>query len=392
VNNLKFNQKPLKFVICVAGGPEFPLSIQNWTLARRLAEHGHRVCIVTERQRHDLVGEWHGCQVLTWTSSQPTHLRDALFLWLLLKEFQPDVLITNFVSVYIGSIIGFLVGVKYRIAWYRNLTDQGDLDRPKSSLQWKWMQVINSIAYHLATHVVPVSQAGVEDLHNNFGIAIDKCQIFHTCRPDPIALLNHQLPGKSAIQRIICVGRLVPSKGQDVLIQAFKLLYERHPDVGLELELVGAGSSKQSYLEQVDRLGLRQVVHFTGKLEHLEVLRRLAMAQVMVVPFRCDIGPGVIPEALGMALPVVASACGGMPQLLGNSRAVTFVPPEDPVALSTAIETIICNPELQQAMADEARTLFLAKFHLNHWLNNVEDWLMNITNHYESGLAIAPEN
>src|SRR5262245_5598686 len=64
------------FVICT-GPLRSPESVQNWSLARSLAQTGHQVVVVVDNCRQDLVGSRHGCTVVTWPSMIPVRWQDA---------------------------------------------------------------------------------------------------------------------------------------------------------------------------------------------------------------------------------------------------------------------------------------------------------------------------
>ena len=371
--------RKLKIVICTSG-PKSPLSKQNWALARALATAGHEVTLLIDHEMHDLVGLWEGCTVLTWPSRRPVHWRDAFFLWRLFKRSRPDAILANFGSVNLAVLIGFLCRVPIRVAWYRTLSDQIALDTP-NQVRWKtaFLAKRKAIVYRLATHIAPVSEAAQADVCKTFAVPLEKCRIFHTCREDPREALGDQLVEKADRMRIVCVGRLNRSKGQDILLHAMKELQKIEPGWSWTLELVGDGPERHAYRKLAVELGLENSIVFGGFVEHQEVLRRVARAHVMVVPFRTDAGPGVIAEGLGLGMPMVVSASGAMPHQIGDSPCALLVPPEDPKALAEGLRTVLASPELRERMSYAARTLFLTKFHLDFWVADVMRWLIDTT-------------
>jgi glycosyltransferase involved in cell wall biosynthesis len=368
----------MRVIICT-DGPEEPKSKQNWALGAHLAALKHDVCLVTEGRRRDLVGNWKGCRVETWPSRRPSGIRDGVFFWRLLRTFRPDVVTTNFFSFYLGISISFLQRIPCRVAWYRGLLEQSDLDFPKSKPKRMLKLAINRRLFRMATHHAPVSPAGLDDLIRHYGVSPDKCRIFHTCRADPQMVEACRVKPPTAYRHVVFVGRLHYSKGQDILLHALKKLGDAWPDLPVKVTLVGGGPEEANYRRLARELGVDEQVYFTGRIPNSEVFHHLEAAHLMVVPVRSEIGPGVIPEALGMGLPVVVSSCGGMPSLLGDSPAVQFVPPVDADALADAIGEILSDEPRRLAMAAEARRLFLAKFNLDHWINGVADWLVEIS-------------
>lgn len=377
----------LSVVICT-GPPEYPLNKQNWRLARELHSRGNHVTLVLDLQREDLVGNSEYGSIATWPSSHPVSTKDFSFFWRLLKRTRPDAILANFSSVYVAMTAGFLRRVPIRIAWYRSLSDQRRLDSaPESVSRSLLTSLAKSVAFRLATHIVPVSAVARDDLCGQYELPPEKCTVITTRRLDPAEELGTSHVASPAGCRIVCVGRLVPSKGQDVLLQAFARLRELEPEWPVVLELIGGGPEHEAYAGLADKLGIRDRVELSGQVDHREVYARAARADVMVVPYRTDAGPGVIAEGLGLGLPLVACATGAMPELLGGSGAVRFVPPDDPVAMADVLREILGNPRMRATMSREARELFVQKFHIDSWIEDVIRLLESASR--DAGLASA---
>jgi glycosyltransferase involved in cell wall biosynthesis len=226
-----------------------------------------------------------------------------------------------------------------------------------------------------------------DDVCDRYGVRPGRCTVIQTRRADPA-----ESPGIAHIpdpegRRIVCVGRLVPSKGQDLLLRALARLVELEPDWPLALDLIGDGPLREAYAELADGLGIRDRVEFSGHLPHEEVFAAAARADVMVVPFRTDAGPGVLAEGLGLGLPLVACATGAMPELIGASRAVRLVPAEDSGALADALREVLADPAARAVMSREARDLFRREFHLDAWIADVLELIDSAAR--EAGLAPA---
>jgi glycosyltransferase involved in cell wall biosynthesis len=125
----------------------------------------------------------------------------------------------------------------------------------------------------------------------------------------------------------VCVGRVTPQKGQDVLVAAWPLVQQRQPDA--QLCLVGDG-------DLVPRIRARcpAGVRLCGAVE--DVRPWYAAADLVALPSRWEGLPLTLVEALACGRPVVASAVPGLADVL-PAGAGAVVPPEDPVALAAAI-------------------------------------------------------
>jgi glycosyltransferase involved in cell wall biosynthesis len=133
------------------------------------------------------------------------------------------------------------------------------------------------------------------------------------------------------------VGRLAPEKGMDVLLQAMALL----PDT--RAEVAGDGPERERLERSAHELGIASLVTFAGWVEapwpdHLA-------PDVLVVPSRREGFGLVAAEALMAGIPVVASAVGGLPEVLEHGAAGLLVPPEDPTALAGAIQSVLSDVE-----------------------------------------------
>ena len=144
--------------------------------------------------------------------------------------------------------------------------------------------------------------------------------------------------------RITYAGRLVADKGPDVLIDALGLLADPPPTF-----LLGDGEQRAALEHQVAGLGLGDVARFSGWQPHPEGL--IAGAAVHVVPSRRDSWSQSATLAMGLGVPVVATAVEGLPDTLAGGRGA-LVAPEDPRALAAAIGAVLagrCESDLDAA-------------------------------------------
>lgn len=141
--------------------------------------------------------------------------------------------------------------------------------------------------------------------------------------------------------RIVTVGRLHPTKGQDVLLAAVLELRRRRPDVGLDL--VGAGDPHDDAYERSLRLraaGAGDAVRFHGHLEDPWPL--VAGAAVYVQPSRAETQGLAFAQALRTGIPVVASDLPALRELAPDGAA-TLVPPDDVAALVAGLERALAG-------------------------------------------------
>lgn len=168
--------------------------------------------------------------------------------------------------------------------------------------------------------------------------------------------LDGWLEAAPAAPTIGYLARMCRDKGLDVLVEAFARLAPRKPE--LRLRIAGAMIGLDvPYVEALQRRireeGLEARVDFLPNLDLAEKRRFLASLSVLCVPVRYDESFGLyVLEALASRVPVVETACGGLPELVADTEGGVIVPPEDPAALAKALDSLL---------ADEPRRLALAR-------------------------------
>jgi len=146
--------------------------------------------------------------------------------------------------------------------------------------------------------------------------------------------------------RVLFVGRLVERKGVHRLVEAAV----RWPS-DVVVEVVGEGPERPRLEALAQALRVAERVRFLGQVTAEELRRRYAEADVFVLPAVVDAkgdteGLGVVLlEALAAGLPVVASAAGGIRDIVEHERTGLLVPPDDADALAAAVERVRRDPE-----------------------------------------------
>jgi glycosyltransferase involved in cell wall biosynthesis len=165
---------------------------------------------------------------------------------------------------------------------------------------------------------------------------------------------------------IIAVGRLIPKKGFGDLIRACALLTERRKSFGCEI--IGEGPLEKELRGQIAELQLKNHVVLTGAKPQTQLRRRLAAANVFVLPSVIDADggmdnlPTVIMEAMATGMPVVSTSIGGIPEMVIANETGFLVQPGDAAPMADAIETVIndCSSaaRLGHSGYERARALF----------------------------------
>lgn len=135
--------------------------------------------------------------------------------------------------------------------------------------------------------------------------------------------------------RIVTVARLSPEKGLEDLLTAVARAGAAGAD--LQLVLVGEGPDRERLQALAQELGIAARVRFAGFVgTRGELVALLDAADVFALPSRSEGLPHSVVEAMARGLPVVATAIGGLPELLGEGSGI-ILPPRDPQALAAVL-------------------------------------------------------
>ncbi len=171
--------------------------------------------------------------------------------------------------------------------------------------------------------------------------------------------LLHRTPYVGRSPRLLAVGRLVPKKGFDLLLQALPLILERCPE--LHVDIVGDGVLREELVAQSAALNLTGSVHFHGALSQERVFELLRGARVFAAP--CVVSadgdrdglPTVLLEAMAMGTPCVATPVTGIPEAIAHETTGLLVEPGNVAELAEACCELLLNPERAAALAGAAR-------------------------------------
>ena len=149
----------------------------------------------------------------------------------------------------------------------------------------------------------------------------DKCVYIPENGIDPKRFALQRTCEISRPIKAIFVGRLVPYKGADMLIEAAAPLIR---DLALTVEIVGDGPQMPELKALVEREGLGGGVKFTGRVEHTRVQEKLANADLFVFPSIREFGGAVVLEAMAIGLVPIVVDYGGPGELVTESTGYTI--------------------------------------------------------------------
>jgi glycosyltransferase involved in cell wall biosynthesis len=164
------------------------------------------------------------------------------------------------------------------------------------------------------------------------------------------------------------VGLLRPQKAHEVLLAALALLAGERPKLAL---LVVGGGPEQEYLERAARaFGVESRTRFLG--DRADVPDLLGAFDLAVCCSDFEGSPLSVMEYMDAGLPIVASAVGGVPDLIEDGVHGLLVAPRDPRALADAIVELLSDPQRARAMGARARERRAAEFDIELQVRRLE--------------------
>jgi glycosyltransferase involved in cell wall biosynthesis/O-antigen/teichoic acid export membrane protein len=191
-------------------------------------------------------------------------------------------------------------------------------------------------------------------------IAVMEDAIRHTRLPRRKALVIRngvfvpaaQAPSRMRPLRVLVLANLIAYKGHDVALAAFARVRASMPMLEARLQLAGAGPEEGPLRARARELGIDGDIEFLGSVADVPAL--LADCAFTVLPSLTEGMPNAVLESLAHGRAVVASAVGGVPEILEHGGGV-LVPPGDPAALAHAMRALLVDPAMTARLGAEGR-------------------------------------
>ena len=209
---------------------------------------------------------------------------------------------------------------------------------------------------------IGISKAVAE--HYETALGLHNVQVVH----NPVDLesidrmgLDHRGNTNDPI-RIVLPGRIVHEKGHHDLLQGLQILRDRNSE--FQVIFAGDGPLRDSVEEELRKLGLVDYVKITGVLQHDQMLKTIAEADIVVVPSRFE-GFGLTAiEAMALSKPVIATKVGGLTDIVLPGETGMLVPAKDPEALAEALSTLMADGVLRERLGRAGRERVESHFSL----------------------------
>jgi glycosyltransferase involved in cell wall biosynthesis len=178
------------------------------------------------------------------------------------------------------------------------------------------------------------------------------------------------------------------SYGIDILLRAFKLLTDRHPDSPCKLLIVGGGTLEKEYKRLAQRLGLGARAHFAGPVPHDRVPEYLRSFSVFAALSIWESFGVAVLEASSCGIPVVVTNVGGLPEVVVDGETGIVVPPNDELAAANALERLLVTPSLRERMGKEGQNWVQRSYRWDETARVMEDLYERVISGESAGLRV----
>ena len=324
-------------------------------LVKGLLQKGHQVTVLCDFPEEDLLFlENAGAQVILFRFPGTIRpLKDLMKvgrLYSILCGTKPDVVHCHgFKAGLIGRMAGGLAGrplvyTVHNFVLHGRTESSGFLIRSFE----KWI-------YGKTDAVICVSQALKDSMTVEMGLSPRKIHVIHNSRPewdtgDREKIRRQYGIGKDNVL-IGTAARLIPSKGIHLFLKAAPAILDRYPDA--ILMIAGSGPEENRLKDMAQGLDIAGRVIFAGQISNMRDY--YSAFDLFLLPTLSE-GLGItILEAMSFGLPVIASAVGGIPELISHGVNGILIQPGSPSEIRDALVFCMENPQVAKAYGQQAR-------------------------------------
>ncbi|NET60782.1 MAG: glycosyltransferase family 4 protein [Symploca sp. SIO2E6] len=215
--------------------------------------------------------------------------------------------------------------------------------------------------YKEADYILAGSTYTLNFLKEVFNIDNQRIELFYENGISDSFIKKEQEVGEVKSQdnqpvNLLFVGRLVPYKGADMVIEAVSKL-EASTQEKIILTIVGDGSERNALEQQVQQTNLEKIVNFTGWVPQQETLKYYSNADIFCFPSIREFGGAVVLEAMANGLPCIVVNNGGIGEYVTAETGFSINPVSREFVvqeLKKSIEELVQNQTLRQNMSQQA--------------------------------------
>jgi glycosyltransferase involved in cell wall biosynthesis len=225
-----------------------------------------------------------------------------------------------------------------------------EFQRVPGDLRTRFLRATRNAAVRSARHVFCPS-AYLRNVALGWGLDASRSSVLPNPAPEPPtlpdrAVLREELALEGNV--LVFAGRLGPQKDVGTLLEAVARVS------AVTLVIAGDGPERGALERRAGELGLDGRVRFLGSVPRDTVLRLFSAADASVLPSAWENFPHTVVEALAVGCPVIATAVGGVPEVVVDGENGFLVPARDAEALAAAIERFFTEAGVRERLAAAA--------------------------------------
>lgn len=303
------------------------------------------------------------------------YARAILNLSRLLKELEPDVVITNTIVIPFGAVSSRLIGIPH--IWYiREFLEEDHNFKFEFGRQFS-VRLINALSQKIIVNS--------ETVYKKFSdyIPPSKMQVVYNAVnvvkefPSGISIKKQE-----GIFYAVLVGRKTPGKGQKDAIEAVEILLKGQQKVHLWLVGSEFGNYAEELKSYVRVLGIEYAIDFIPFVEN--PAQYMMAADVVLVCSKCEAFGRVSIEAMKLGKAVIGSNSGSTPELIKDSWNGLLYDASSPASLAEKIQILSTNQDLRKQIETNACQWANSKFTLKNYSSNLMDIVKEVTQERKS--------
>lgn len=316
----------------------------------RLAEHwrekGYEIVIATTLLPDTDFYKVEGAKRIASGLTNPTfsifetvmmNARRAVFCYRTMRNEKPDIVLSFMTNMALFSLVANKFARLPLLISERQNPEKQNISR--------LFRMLRRILYPFAEKIVFVSQ-GVADAYPWINPQ-KKAVIWNPASPLPLAK-----GGSSTSRTLLSIGRLVPAKGHDMLLEAFATLQNKYPE--WILRIAGDGKRREELKQHAFDLGLAGKVVFLGTVETIP--QEIHDADLFVLSSRYEGFPNALVEAMSAGVASISFDCPhGPAEIITHEKTGLLVAAEDTPALARAMDSLMRNDAKRNALGTAGR-------------------------------------
>jgi len=306
-------------------------AVQNFDLARSLAEMGHEIASMP-----GLEGRTQIIRYISWLRNN--------FDIVHVQSFQPQPIVASVIGSRIYDIRSVVTFHSFAPpGWYHNFALRNVM---RLSLRdYGAVICVSDYVKKRVARFIGANPPRLDTIYNGVDTLLFRPELDTTSFKKKLGIVD-----KTAI---LFVGRLVTLKGVQYLIRAMSQI--RKSVDNAVLIICGTGPQWGLLQETARKLELTSSVIFAGYVPHRRLPEYFAASDFCVVPSTFESMGSVLLEAMSMKKPVIASRVGGIPEVIKDAENGLLVSPRDPEAISDAIARLLSDRQLYEKIARNGR-------------------------------------